>query len=90
VSKSIRAGDGARQFAIAWLIVRRDIRNEGGVMNKDQPLKPEDFPLETDDEKLKTHEGRDIAKAKSEKVAENLAERANEQAHREEQDRWSA
>ncbi|MCA1458788.1 hypothetical protein I6F35_37470 [Bradyrhizobium sp. BRP22] len=66
--------------------MRGDACDEGSVMNKDQPLKPDDFPLDTEDEKLRTHKGRDIAIAESEKVAE----RVNEQAHREEQDRWSA
>jgi len=57
---------------------------------KDTELTPEDFPLEADKDKLRTHKGEPVASAESEEIAEDLADRLNEQAHREEQDRWSA
>ena len=59
-------------------------------MRKDnRPLKSDDFPVEAENEKLKTHKGRKIADARSEELAENIAERLNDQAHQEDQDRWS-
>lgn len=58
-------------------------------MSKDK-LKPEDFPIEADKDKLKTHKGETVAEAQSEKIADEIADRLNEQAHKEEQDRWSA
>jgi len=59
-------------------------------MVKKKPLKPDDFPIETEDKKLKTNKGKPIASAETEDLAEDLAERVNEQADREEHDRWSA
>ncbi|PSO16562.1 hypothetical protein [Bradyrhizobium sp. MOS003] len=57
---------------------------------KDTGLTPDDFPMEADKTKLKTHKGEPVASAESEEIADELADRLNEQAHREEQDRWSA
>ncbi len=57
---------------------------------KDTGLTPDDFPIEADKDKLRTHKGEPVASAESEEIADELAERLNEQAHREEQDRWSA
>ena len=58
-------------------------------MAKDEPLTPDDFPLETKDEKLRTHKGQTVATGKSKKLTEEIADRLNEHAHREEEDRWS-
>jgi hypothetical protein len=58
-------------------------------MSKEK-LKPEDFPIEADKDKLKTHKGETVAEAQSEQIADEIADRLNEQAHKEEQDRWSA
>jgi len=55
-----------------------------------EKLKPDDFPIEADDKKLKTNKGKPIATAESEGIADELAERVNEQADREEHDRGSA
>ncbi|WLB24124.1 hypothetical protein [Bradyrhizobium japonicum] len=59
-------------------------------MNKEPALTPDDFPVEADKQKLKTQKGEPIATADTEELADQLAEKLNEQAHREEQDRWSA
>ncbi len=59
-------------------------------MRKQLPLKPEDFPVEADKNKLRTQNGRYIASAENESIAADMANRINEQAYREEQDRWSA
>lgn len=60
------------------------------MTGKETELTPDDFPLEADKDKLRTHKGEPVASAESEQIADELAERLNEQAHREEQDRWSA
>ena len=57
---------------------------------KDTGLTPDDFPIEADKDKLRTHKGDPVASAESEEIADQIAERLNEHAHREEQDRWSA
>ena len=57
---------------------------------KANELGPDDFPVHAEQTNLKTHEGEKIAEAKSKQIAENIAQRLNEQAHREEEDRWSA
>ncbi|WFU76607.1 hypothetical protein [Bradyrhizobium sp. CB2312] len=59
-------------------------------MTKDEPLRADDFPIQTDEEKLKTRGGRPIASTESKELAEQVAERLNEHAYQEEQDRWSA
>ena len=59
-------------------------------MSKEPALTPDDFPIEADKQKLKTQKGEPIATADTEELADQLAARLNEQAHREEQDRWSA
>jgi hypothetical protein len=53
-------------------------------------IKPGDFPVEADKDTLRTSKGKPIATAKDEQLAEEIAGRLNEQADREEQDRWSA
>jgi hypothetical protein len=69
---------------------RRKFKRRRFKMRKDnRPLKPDDFPVEAENEKLKTHKGQKIADASSEELAENIAERLNDQAHQEDQDRWS-
>jgi len=58
-------------------------------MTKDKPLRPDDFPVQAEKTKLKTQKGEQIAEVNSERKAEDLADRLNEQAQREEDDRWS-
>lgn len=60
------------------------------VMSKDSPLTPDDFPVEADKAQLKTQDGKPVAVAQSEATAQDIADRLNEQAAREEEDRWSA
>ena len=59
-------------------------------MPDDKPLKPNDFPVEVEDEELVTADGKPIAKAKTPDIAEDIADRLNEDDCRKEQDRWSA
>ncbi|WP_013500531.1 hypothetical protein [Rhodopseudomonas palustris] len=57
---------------------------------KDEHLHPADFPIEAESKSLKTTDGETIAEAKTRKLADEIAQRLNEQAYREEQDCWSA
>lgn len=59
-------------------------------MGKETPLKPDDFPVRADDGKLKTQKGEPVATAETEVLADQIAEKLNEQAAQEDQDRWSA
>ena len=59
-------------------------------MPNDKPLKPNDFPVEVEGEELVNADGKPIAKAKTPAIAEDIADRLNEDDYRKEQDRWSA
>lgn len=59
-------------------------------MSDDPELKPEDFPVQVEGAKLVTAEGKPIAKAKTPSVAEEIADRLNEDDMRKEEDKWSA
>jgi hypothetical protein len=56
----------------------------------DNPLEPEDFPLRTKRKKILKHDGESIAEARSEKTADEVAERLNAEEQIREEDRWSA
>ena len=53
-------------------------------------IPPDDFPLEAHDKEVKTNKGETIAVAKNQPVAEDVTDRLNDQAYREEHDSWSA
>jgi hypothetical protein len=55
-----------------------------------KPLKPHDFPVHDDGDKIRTQDGAPIATAEDPKVAEDVAERLNEDEARREEDKWSA
>jgi hypothetical protein len=57
---------------------------------KQNELESSDFPIETDKEKLRTRKGETIGSAASRPLAEHIADRLNEHADHEEEDRWSA
>lgn len=57
---------------------------------KKAEIHPDEFPVEADKKEVKTRKGKPLATAKDEPVAEEIAERLNEQAYQEEHDRWSA
>jgi hypothetical protein len=58
-------------------------------MPDDQPLKPEDFPVHTEQKLIVKTDGKTIAEARNQKTAEELAERLNAEEDRREEDRWS-
>jgi hypothetical protein len=59
-------------------------------MAADEPLKPEDFPVHTNQKQIVKNDGRAIAEARAKKTAEDVAERLNAEEGRREEDRWSA
>jgi hypothetical protein len=59
-------------------------------MADDEPLKPEDFPVHTNQKQIVKDDGKTIAEARTKKTAEDIAERLNAEEERREEDRWSA
>jgi hypothetical protein len=57
---------------------------------EDEALKPEDFPVHTQQKKIVKTDGKTIAEARNQKTAEDVAERLNAEEDRREEDRWSA
>ena len=55
--------------------------------NSKTPLRPEDFPVDVEGQKIKKQDGTPIADAKS---PAEIAERLNEEEARREEDKWSA
>lgn len=55
-----------------------------------RPLKPHDFPVHSVGDQIKKQDGERIAKAKDEAVAEDVADRLNEDEAAREQDKWCA
>jgi hypothetical protein len=60
------------------------------MAEKDEPLKPEDFPVRTKQKKIVKSDGETIAEARDEETADEVAERLNTEEAQREEDRWSA
>ena len=52
-------------------------------------LKPDDFPVHAESRKIVKPDGKDIAEARTPKIAEDVADRLNTEEDRREQDRWA-
>ena len=59
-------------------------------MSSTKKLHDDDFPLKTDKTKITTSDGETVADGKTEQVAEDIADRLNEDAWRRQEDNWSA
>ncbi|CAL77362.1 conserved hypothetical protein [Bradyrhizobium sp. ORS 278] len=55
-----------------------------------EPLKPDDFPLEAEKGRVCRRDGKTIARTDTEAMADEIAERLNTEEHRREEDKWSA
>ena len=55
-----------------------------------KPLRPEDFPVTAEGRKIKKQDGKPIANGEDPAVAEDVAERLNDDEARREEDKWSA
>jgi hypothetical protein len=60
------------------------------MTKNDAPLKPDDFPVHSDKNKILTSSGQPVALAKDDKTAAEVAKRLNADEHQQEEDRWSA
>jgi len=56
---------------------------------KEKPLKPEDFPVHTNQKEIVTDTGEPIAGTRDKETAEDIADRLNSDDAQEEQDRWA-
>jgi hypothetical protein len=55
-----------------------------------KPLKPDDFPVTAEGQKIKKQDGQPIANTEDPDVAADVAERLNDDEARREEDKWSA
>jgi hypothetical protein len=58
------------------------------MADKEQ-LKPDDFPVHAEQNKIVKPDGKEIAEASTPKIAEEVAERLNAEEARREEDRWA-
>jgi hypothetical protein len=58
-------------------------------MQNDQHLKPIDFPVHCEEEKIVKTDGKEIAKAKTKAIAQDVAHRLNSEEAQREEDRWA-
>ena len=65
-------------------------QEEGVMSSGKKPLKPDDFPVSADGKKIKKQDGTPIANTDDPAVADDVAERLNEDEARREEDKWSA
>jgi hypothetical protein len=56
---------------------------------KERPLKPEDFPVHTNQKEIVTDRGKSIAGTRDKEAAEDIADRLNSDHAQEDQDRWA-
>jgi hypothetical protein len=54
------------------------------------PLKPDDFPVQVDGDKVLKQDGKPIVKGEDPAIARDVADRLNADEDRREEDRWSA
>jgi hypothetical protein len=55
-----------------------------------KPLKPDDFPVHVEGDKIKKQNGTPVAEAEDDTAATDIAERLNDDEARREEDKWSA
>ena len=60
------------------------------MADDDEPLRPQDFPVHTNQKQIVNNDGKTVAEARTKKTAEDVAERLNAEEGRREEDRWSA
>lgn len=60
------------------------------MAKKTEKLSPDDFPVHAEEQDLKTTGGKKVGEGETPEITHEIADRLNEQANREEEDRWSA
>ena len=58
-------------------------------MPEKEHLKPDDFPVHTEQKKIVKSDGKAVAEANTPKIAEDVAQRLNADEDHREQDRWA-
>jgi len=58
-------------------------------MADNDQLKPNDFPVHSEQKKIVKTDGKDIAEASTPKIAEDIADRLNSEKAQREEDRWA-
>jgi hypothetical protein len=81
----LRAKEPAARAIVCWIGSTKE-----ADMDKKKTLKDEDFPIKTNDERIKTADGEEIATADNEELADDIADRLNDDAWRRHEDNWSA
>jgi hypothetical protein len=56
---------------------------------KNKPLHPGDFPVQSEEEKVVTRDGKNVATTPNPTVAEDIAERINEGEFKRREDDWT-
>ena len=65
-------------------------KEEDAMSTSKKPLKPDDFPVNAEGQKIKKQDGTPIANTEDPAVAADVAERLNDDEARREEDKWSA
>ena len=65
-------------------------KEEDAMSTSKKPLKPDDFPVNAEGQKIKKQDGTPIANTEDPAVAADVAERLNDDEARREDDKWSA
>jgi hypothetical protein len=78
------------RWAISWSTRCCVNAEEEPMSTSKKPLKPDDFPVSAEDKEVKKQDGTTIANTNDSAVADDVAERLNEDEARREQDKWSA
>jgi hypothetical protein len=80
--------DAVEKVGNAAATVRKELQGRGLAMaDEKKPLKPEDFPVNAEGKQVKTQNGTPIALTPDPAVAEDIAERLNEDDARREEDK---
>jgi hypothetical protein len=64
-------------------------RRGDAMSTSKKPLKPDDFPVSAEGKKIKKQDGTPIANTEDSAIADDVAERLNEDEDRREQDKWA-
>jgi hypothetical protein len=68
----------------------RSLRKGGNHDRYQKPLKPDDFPVHVEGDKIKKQDGTPVAEAEDHTAATDVAERLNENEASREENKWSA
>jgi hypothetical protein len=67
-----------------------EVPEEATMSTPSKPLKPNDFPLHVEGNKIKNQDGKPVGSTDDPALSADIADRLNEDEDRREQDKWSA